>query len=793
MNAVVAQPAAVPRQFAARSALRRNAGKAASAAPARARRSVAVRAAGNNEVRERYTRLIRIERAGRDVEPRARAVPAVARWPENPHDVAHILFFVRPAIWRYPRAAPDAKASGLTDPPVSLPDTQDKTVAIASIAAFLAAAPLAAVADDFAPPAQEAPASALAQFQAQAQSAMTGDSLTAPDTKVADPNALPEGNTWRYSEFIRAVMGGKVERVRFAKDGASLQLTAVDGRRAQVTLPNDPELVDILAKNGVDISVSEGDQQGNYASLFGNLLFPLLAFGGLFFLFRRAQGGEGGGGFGGMGGGGPMDFGKSKSKFQEIPETGVTFVDVAGVDGAKLELQEVVDFLKNPDKYTQLGAKIPKGCLLVGPPGTGKTLLAKAVAGEAGVPFFSCAASEFVELFVGVGASRVRDLFEKAKSKAPCIVFIDEIDAVGRQRGSGMGGGNDEREQTINQLLTEMDGFEGNTGVIVLAATNRPDVLDSALLRPGRFDRQVTVDLPDVAGRIRILKVHARGKTIGKDVDFDKVARRTPGFSGAALQNLLNEAAILAARRDLTEISKEEIADALERIVAGAAKEGAVMSEKKKRLVAYHEAGHAIVGALMPEYDPVTKISIVPRGAAGGLTFFAPSEERLESGLYSRTYLENQMAVAMGGRVAEKLIFGAENVTTGASGDFQQVSRTARMMIEQMGFSDKIGQIALKSGGGQTFLGNDAGRGADYSQTTADIVDSEVQALVEVAYRRAKDLVQENIQCLHEVAEVLLDKENIDGDEFEQIMLKAKAKLYLKDDNSAVDVPFKTA
>ena len=488
-----------------------------------------------------------------------------------------------------------------------------------------------------------------------------------------------------------------------------------------------------------------------------------------------------------------MDFGKSKSKFQEIPETGVTFVDVAGVDGAKLELQEVVDFLKNPDKYTQLGAKIPKGCLLVGPPGTGKTLLAKAVAGEAGVPFFSCAASEFVELFVGVGASRVRDLFEKAKSKAPCIVFIDEIDAVGRQRGSGMGGGNDEREQTINQLLTEMDGFEGNTGVIVLAATNRPDVLDSALLRPGRFDRQVTVDLPDVAGRIRILKVHARGKTIGKDVDFDKVARRTPGFSGAALQNLLNEAAILAARRDLTEISKEEIADALERIVAGAAKEGAVMSEKKKRLVAYHEAGHAIVGALMPEYDPVTKISIVPRGAAGGLTFFAPSEERLESGLYSRTYLENQMAVAMGGRVAEELIFGAENVTTGASGDFQQVSRTARMMIEQMGFSEKIGQIALKTGGGQTFLGNDAGRGADYSQTTADIVDSEVQALVEVAYRRAKDLVQENIQCLHDVAEVLLEKENIDGDEFEQIMLKAKAKLYLKDDNSAVDVPFKTA
>ncbi len=682
-------------------------------------------------------------------------------------------------------------------PPSPPTPSQQQTTAttVASFMALLAVTgtPLAAKADDFAPPA-EAPTSALAQFQQKAQSAFEGDALSAPTTSATPVDGLPEGNNWRYSEFINAVMKGKVERVRFSKDGSALQLTAVDGRRASVTLPNDPELVDILAKNGVDISVSEGDQQGNAASLFGNLLFPLLAFGGLFFLFRRAQGGEGGGGFGGMGGGGgPMDFGKSKSKFQEVPETGVTFVDVAGVDGAKLELQEVVDFLKNPDKYTALGAKIPKGCLLVGPPGTGKTLLAKAVAGEAGVPFFSCAASEFVEMFVGVGASRVRDLFEKAKSKAPCIVFIDEIDAVGRQRGAGMGGGNDEREQTINQLLTEMDGFEGNTGVIVLAATNRPDVLDSALLRPGRFDRQVTVDLPDVAGRIRILKVHARGKTIGKDVDYDKVARRTPGFSGAALQNLLNEAAILAARRELTEISKEEIADALEKIVAGAAKEGAVMSEQKKKLVAYHEAGHAIVGALMPEYDPVAKISIVPRGNAGGLTFFAPSEERLESGLYSRNYLENQMAVAMGGRVAEELIFGAENVTTGASGDFQQVSSTARMMVEQMGFSEKIGQIALKTGGGQSFLGGDAGRAADYSQTTANLVDAEVKELVEKAYRRAKDLVTENISCLHAVADVLLDKENIDGDEFEQIMLANRAELYLKEDNMDIEVPFKAA
>lgn len=459
-------------------------------------------------------------------------------------------------------------------------------------------------------------------------------SMAAAPAVAATSSELPEGNQWRYSDFIGAVQNGKVERVRFSKDGSQLQLTAVDGRRALVVLPNDPELVDILAKSGVDISVAEAEQQGNYVSLLGNLLFPLVAFAGLFLLFRRAGGDEQGGGpMGGMGGGmgGPMGFGKSQSKFQEIPETGVKFADVAGCDNAKLELQELVDFLKNPEKYTKLGAKIPKGALLVGPPGTGKTLIAKAVAGEAGTPFFSCAASEFVELFVGVGASRVRDLFEKAKAKAPCIIFIDEIDAVGRQRGTGMGGGNDEREQTINQLLTEMDGFEGNTGVIVLAATNRPDVLDSALLRPGRFDRQVTVDRPDVQGRIAILKVHSEGKTLGKDVDFEKVARRTPGFTGADLANLMNEAAILAARRNMTEISNDEIADALERIIAGPEKKGAVMSDAKKKLVAYHEAGHAVVGALMPEYDPVTKISIVPRGAAGGLTFFAPSEERLES------------------------------------------------------------------------------------------------------------------------------------------------------------------
>eukprot|EP00212_Chloropicon_laureae_P009757 CAMPEP_0197497032 /NCGR_PEP_ID=MMETSP1311-20131121/48802_1 /TAXON_ID=464262 /ORGANISM="Genus nov. species nov., Strain RCC856" /LENGTH=732 /DNA_ID=CAMNT_0043042669 /DNA_START=123 /DNA_END=2321 /DNA_ORIENTATION=- len=650
-----------------------------------------------------------------------------------------------------------------------------------------------AYAEEVVAPTAAAPQPAALETAAPQQpaSALAASSKAAPSlvAEVAEEYQFPEGTNWRYSEFISAVEKGKVERVRFSKDGQALQLTASDGRRALVILPNDPELVDVLAKNGVDISVSEGEGNANYVSVLGNLLFPLLALGGLFFLFRR--GGQGGMGGGPMGGpGGPMDFGRSKSKFQEVPETGVKFPDVAGVDGAKLELQEVVDFLKNPDKYTALGAKIPKGCLLVGPPGTGKTLLAKAVAGEAGTPFFSCSASEFVELFVGVGASRVRDLFEKAKAKAPCIIFIDEIDAVGRQRGAGMGGGNDEREQTINQLLTEMDGFEGNTGVIVLAATNRPDVLDQALLRPGRFDRQVTVDRPDVQGRVKILEVHSKDKVLSKDVDLEKIARRTPGFTGADLQNLMNESAIMAARRGLKEISKEEIADALERIIAGPEKKQAVMSEQKRKLVAYHEAGHAIVGALMPEYDPVTKISIVPRGAAGGLTFFAPSEERLESGLYTRSYLENQMCVALGGRIAEELIFGPEHVTTGASGDFQQVTRTAKMMVTQMGFSDELGQVSYGGGGGPSFLGAQAGQEADYSGKTADIIDKEVKELVNRAYRRAKDCLQSNMDILHQVSERLIEKENMDGEEFEKIILASGAAQYTKDDAPEVTVPY---
>ncbi|KAF4388513.1 hypothetical protein F8388_012490 [Cannabis sativa] len=687
---------------------------------------------------------------------------------------------------------------------------------------FSSLAPQALALDNVNPPPTPPPVIEAQPSQSESSPFSQNLLLTAPKPQSRNASDLPEGGQWRYSEFLNAVKKGKVERVRFSKDGSALQLTAVDGRRASVIVPNDPDLIDILAMNGVDISVSEGDSGNGLFSFIGNLIFPFIAFAGLFFLFRRAQGGPGGPG----GLGGPMDFGRSKSKFQEVPETGVTFSDVAGADQAKLELQEVVDFLKNPDKYTALGAKIPKGCLLVGPPGTGKTLLARAVAGEAGVPFFSCAASEFVELFVGVGASRVRDLFEKAKSKAPCIVFIDEIDAVGRQRGAGLGGGNDEREQTINQLLTEMDGFSGNSGVIVLAATNRPDVLDSALLRPGRFDRQVTVDRPDVAGRVKILQngiltfwcnldssleasniVHSRGKALGKDVDFEKIARRTPGFTGADLQNLMNEAAILAARRDLKEISKDEIADALERIIAGPEKKNAVVSDEKKKLVAYHEAGHALVGALMPEYDPVAKISIIPRGQAGGLTFFAPSEERLESGLYSRSYLENQMAVALGGRVAEEVIFGQENVTTGASNDFMQVSRVARQMVERFGFSKKIGQIAIGGPGGNPFLGQQSEnklitgkiigpvKGSssyqrafsiytmssqkDYSMATADVVDAEVRELVEKAYERATQIITTHIDILHKLAQLLIEKESVDGEEFMSLFIDGKAELYV--------------
>ena len=577
------------------------------------------------------------------------------------------------------------------------------------------------------------------------------------------PDPATAARTLRYSDFVEAVQENQVSRVLISPDRGTAQVVENDGRRAEVNLAPDKELLGLLTEHNVDIAVQPSSQPSAWQQAAGSLIFPLLLLGGLFFLFRRAQSG---------GGGNPaMNFGKSKARVQMEPSTQVTFTDVAGIEGAKLELTEVVDFLKNPERFTAVGAKIPKGCLLVGPPGTGKTLLAKAVAGEAGVPFFSISGSEFVEMFVGVGASRVRDLFEQAKKNAPCIIFIDEIDAVGRQRGAGLGGGNDEREQTLNQLLTEMDGFEGNTGIIIIAATNRPDVLDAALLRPGRFDRQVTVDRPDYSGRLQILGVHARGKTLAKDVDLDKVARRTPGYTGADLANLLNEAAILAARRELTEVSNDEISDAIERIMVGPEKKDAVISERKKWLVAYHEAGHAIVGALMPDYDPVQKISIIPRGNAGGLTFFTPSEERMESGLYSRAYLQNQMAVALGGRVAEEIVYGEDEVTTGASNDLQQVASTARQMITRFGMSDKLGPVALGRSQGGMFLGRDIAAERDFSEDTASTIDQEVSDLVDVAYKRATKVLVDNRPVLDELAELLVEQETVDAEELQELLI----------------------
>ncbi|MDJ0533475.1 MAG: ATP-dependent zinc metalloprotease FtsH3 [Xenococcaceae cyanobacterium MO_207.B15] len=574
--------------------------------------------------------------------------------------------------------------------------------------------------------------------------------------------------TWAYSTLIDQVENNKVETVKISADRTKALVTDQEGNPVLVNLPNDPQLIDILMENQVDIAVLPQGDEGFWFRALSSLFFPILLLVGLFFLLRRAQSGPGSQ---------AMNFGKSKARVQMEPKTQVTFGDVAGIEQAKLELTEVVDFLKNADRFTAIGAKIPKGVLLVGPPGTGKTLLAKAVAGEAGVPFFSISGSEFVEMFVGVGASRVRDLFEQAKANAPCIVFIDEIDAVGRQRGAGLGGGNDEREQTLNQLLTEMDGFEGNTGIIIIAATNRPDVLDAALMRPGRFDRQVVVDRPDYNGRTEILKVHARGKTLGKDVDLDKIARRTPGFTGADLANLLNEAAILAARRNLTEISMDEVNDAIDRVLAGPEKKNRVMSEKRKELVAYHEAGHALVGALMPDYDPVQKISIIPRGRAGGLTWFTPSEDRMESGLYSRSYLQNQMAVALGGRIAEEIIFGDEEVTTGASNDLQQVTRVARQMVTRFGMSDRLGPVALGRQNGNVFLGRDIASDRDFSDETAAAIDEEVRNLVDQAYRRAKDVLVGNRYILDQLAEMLVEKETVDADELQEILSNNDVKM----------------
>jgi cell division protease FtsH len=603
----------------------------------------------------------------------------------------------------------------------------------------------------------------------------------------------------RYSDFLKLVNADKIEKVTFSADGTQLLGVDTEGVRIKIeALPNDPDLLTQLTGHKVDVTVLPATENaGGLGELAQSLILPAALFAGLFFLSRRS----GPQMPGGMGGGNPMQFGKAKAQIQMIPDTGVNFDDVAGCDGAKLELAEVVDFLKQPEVYNANGCRIPRGVILDGPPGTGKTLLAKAVAGEAGVPFISISASEFVEMFVGVGASRVRDIFSQAKKNAPCIIFIDEIDAVGRQRGAGFAGGNDEREQTINQILVEMDGFDGNPGIITIAATNRVDVLDQALLRPGRFDRKITVDLPDFKGRARILGVHARGKPLEPDVDLEAIARRTPGYSGAQLENLMNEAAISAARLGKSTIGWEQIDGAVDRIMVGLEKKGgtATLSAKQNELVAYHEAGHAVVGALIPDYDQVQKISIIPRSnGAGGLTFFAPQESRLEAGLYSRQYLESQLAVALGGRLAEEIIFGEDNTTTGASNDFQQVANIAKRMIKEWGMSDEVGRVALETPqSGGPFMGRSMGQQRTrWGSKIMGKTDAEVERLVNNSYIKAKTIIENNRPLLDHLAKTLVEQEVVSAEEFQMMIVEFNAKVcdfdIIGEDRKREELPFQS-
>ncbi len=568
-----------------------------------------------------------------------------------------------------------------------------------------------------------------------------------------------------YGRFLEYLDTGRVVSVDLYEGGRTAIVQAVDPdldnrvQKLRVDLPaNSPELIAKLRGKNISLDSHPARNDGAIWGFLGNLIFPILLIAALFFLFRRSSNIPGGPGQ-------AMNFGKSRARFQMEAQTGIVFDDVAGIEEAKEELQEVVSFLKQPERFTAVGARIPKGALLVGPPGTGKTLLAKAIAGEAGVPFFSISGSEFVEMFVGVGASRVRDLFKKAKENAPCLIFIDEIDAVGRQRGAGIGGGNDEREQTLNQLLTEMDGFEGNTGIIIIAATNRPDVLDTALLRPGRFDRQVIVDAPDFKGRIGILEVHARNKKLAPEVSIEAIARRTPGFTGADLANLLNEAAILTARRRKEAITMLEIDDAVDRVIAGM--EGTpLVDSKSKRLIAYHEVGHAIVGTLLKDHDPVQKVTLIPRGQAQGLTWFTPNEEQ---GLTTRAQLMARIAGAMGGRAAEEEIFGYDEVTTGAGGDLQQVTDMARQMVTRFGMSD-LGPLSLEGQQGEVFLGGGFMSRAEYSEEVAARIDDQVRSIVEHCHNLARQIMRENRVVIDRLVDLLIEKETIDGEEFRQIV-----------------------
>ncbi|MDY6784769.1 MAG: ATP-dependent zinc metalloprotease FtsH2 [Cyanobacteriota bacterium] len=584
-------------------------------------------------------------------------------------------------------------------------------------------------------------------------------------TTASNPGNNTASTRMTYGRFLEYLEADRVAAVDLYEGGRTAIVQAVDpqldGRiqLLRVDLPGQsPELVAKLREKGVALDSHPARNEGALWGFLGNLIFPVLLIGALFFLFRRSNNMPGGPGQ-------AMSFGKSRARFMMEAKTGVMFDDVAGIEEAKEELQEVVTFLKQPERFTAVGARIPKGVLLVGPPGTGKTLLAKAIAGEAGVPFFSISGSEFVEMFVGVGASRVRDLFKKAKENAPCLIFIDEIDAVGRQRGAGIGGGNDEREQTLNQLLTEMDGFEGNTGIIIIAATNRPDVLDAALLRPGRFDRQVTVDAPDLKGRIKVLEVHARNKKIAPEVSIEAIARRTPGFTGADLANLLNEGAILTARRRKEAMTMLEIDDAVDRVIAGM--EGTpLVDSKSKRLIAYHEVGHAIVGTLVKDHDPVQKVTLIPRGQAQGLTWFTPNEEQ---GLTTRAQLIARIAGAMGGRAAEEEIFGDAEVTTGAGGDLQQSTALARQMVTRFGMSD-LGPLSLEDQTGEVFLGGGLMSRSEYSESIATKIDDRVRLIIEHSHELARKIIRDNRSAVDRLVDLLIEKETIDGEEFRQIL-----------------------
>ena len=561
-----------------------------------------------------------------------------------------------------------------------------------------------------------------------------------------------------YSDFVSEVQMGQVQRVEI--EGHTVKGTRSDGSQFTTqTPPEDPKMIDDLLSNNVEVKVVEPNQHGLLMTIFINWFPMLLLIGVWIFFMRQMQGGAGGRG--------AMSFGKSKARMLGEDQVKITFADVAGVEEAKDEVAELVEFLRDPSKFQRLGGKIPSGVLMVGSPGTGKTLLAKAIAGEAKVPFFTISGSDFVEMFVGVGASRVRDMFEQAKKHAPCIIFIDEIDAVGRHRGAGLGGGHDEREQTLNQLLVEMDGFEGNEGVIVIAATNRPDVLDPALLRPGRFDRQVVVPLPDVRGREQILKVHMRKVPMADNAKASVIARGTPGFSGADLANLVNEAALFAARSNKRLVDMEDLEKAKDKIMMGAERRSMAMSEDEKRLTAYHEAGHAIVGRSMPSHDPVYKVSIIPRGRALGVTMFLPEADRYS---HSKEFLESQICSLFGGRIAEELVFGANKVTTGASNDIMRSTELARNMVTKWGLSEKLGPLTYSEDEGEVFLGHSVAQHKAVSDETAHDIDKEIRSIIDRSYARAEQILKTHIDKLHLMADALIKYETIDSDQIDDIM-----------------------